>query len=180
MRATRSARVATSRSWASVFSSWVPKMADWGTRQFSPYLRSMFRHWLLLIGVLPGAAAPAASQDAAALRDRLEARIARAPAQAVGLYYRNLAGSDSILIGANLRLHAASTMKLPVMIQIFRDADVGLLGLDDSLAVHVNFPSLVDGSRFAVDKADDSDSTLYRRVGGRASARELLGLMITR
>src|SRR3989454_3695525 len=180
MSATRSARVATSRSWARVFSSWVPKMAGWGTRQFSPYLGSMFRHCLLLIGVLPGAAAPAASQDAGALRDRLEARIARTPAQAVGLYYRNLAGSDSILIGANLRFHAASTMKLPVMIQIFRDADAGLLGLDDSLPVHATFPSLADGSPFDVDKADDSDSTLYGRAGKLASVRELLELMITR
>src|SRR5947207_12033145 len=159
MRATRSARVATSRSWASVFSSWVPKMADWGTRQFSPYLRSMFRHWLLLIGVLPGAAAPAASQDAGALRDRLEARIARAPAQAVGLYYRNLARPDSILIGANLRLHAASTMKVPVMIQIFRDADAGLLRLDDSLTVHTAFPSLVDSEPFALDRSGDAGGT---------------------
>src|SRR5213593_4927213 len=156
-------RVATYRSCASVFSSWVPKMAGWSTRQFSPYLLSMFRHCLLLIGVLPGAAAPAASQDAGTLRDRLEARIARAPAQAVGLYYRNLAGSDSILIWANLRFHAASTMKLPVMIQIFRDADAGLLGLDDSLTVHTAFPSLVEGA-FVVGKEDDSDSTLYALV----------------
>src|SRR5216110_1823816 len=179
MRATRSARVATSRSWARVFSSWVPKMAGWGTRQFSPYLRSMLRHCLLLIGVLPGAAAPAASQDAGALRDRLEARIARSPAQAVGLYYRNLAGSDSILIGANLRLHAASTMKLPVMIQIFRDADAGLLGLDDSLTVHTAFPSLVEGA-FVVGKEDDSDSTLYALVGRNRAVRDLLERMITR
>src|SRR5947207_5542579 len=107
MRATRSARVATSRSWARVFSSWVPKMAGWGTRQFSPYLRSMFRQWLLLIGVLPGAAAPAASQDAGALRDRLEARISRAPAQDVGLYYRNLPGSRAMLLGAHPPIHRA-------------------------------------------------------------------------
>src|SRR5436189_3250867 len=180
MRATRSARVATSRSWASVFSSWVPKMADWGTRQFSPYLRSMFRHWQLLIGVLPGAAAPAASQDAGALRDRLEARIARAPAQAVGLYYRNLARPDSILIGANLRLHAASTMKVPVLIQIFQDADAGLLGLGDSLTVHTAFPSLVPGAAFTVAKEDDSDSTLYALGGRKRSVRELLEGMINR
>src|SRR5881398_4232784 len=180
MRATRSARVATSRSWASVFSSWVPKMAGWGTRQFSPYLRSMFRRCLLLIGVLPGAAAPAASQDAAALRDRLEARIARAPAQAVGLYYRALARPDSMLIGANLRLHAASTMKVPVMIQIFRDADAGILGLDDSLTVHTAFPSLVPGGAFTVGKEDDSDSTLYALVGRNRSVRDLLERMITR
>src|SRR3989449_4685669 len=111
---------------------------------------------------------------------QLRARIARAPAQAVGLYYRSLARPDSVLIGANLRFHAASTMKVPVMIQIFRDADAGLLTLDDSLVVHATFPSLVDGSPFDVDKADDSDSTLYRRLGGKASVRELLELMITR
>jgi len=46
--------------------------------------------------------------------------------------------------------------------------------------VHVVFPSLVDGSPFDVDKADDSDSTLYGRVGRPASVRDLLELMITR
>src|SRR6266567_8405577 len=179
MSATRSARVATSRSWARVFSSWVPKMAGWSTPQFSPYLRSMFRHCLLLIAVLPSVTVPAASQHADILRERLEARIARAPAQAVGLYYRNLARPDSILIGANLRLHAASTMKVPVMIQIFRDADAGLLGLDDSLTVHAAFPSLVQGA-FVVGKEDDSDSTLYALVGRNRSVRDLLERMITR
>ncbi len=39
---------------------------------------------------------------------------------------------------------------------------------------------LADGSPFSVGKADDSDSTLYTRVGRRASLRELLDLMITR
>jgi beta-lactamase class A len=124
--------------------------------------------------------APAGAQGRADLPSRLAARMAQAPAQAVGLYYRSLARPDSILVGANLRFHAASTMKLPVMIQLFRDADAGLLRLDDSLAVHTAFPSLVDGSPFDVDKADDSDSTLYLRAGGRASVRELLELMITR
>src|SRR2546426_4429199 len=155
-------------------------MAGWSTPQFSPYLRSMFRYCLLLIGVLPGVTAPAASQQPDTLRDRLEARIARAPAQAVGLYYRNLARPDSILIGANLRLHAASTMKVPVMIQIFQDTDAGLLGLDDSLTIHSAFPSLFAGGAFTVGKEDDSDSTLYALAGRNRSVRELLELMITR
>ena len=131
-----------------------------------------------MLGLLPLAAAEA--QSPGLLRDELAARIARAPATAVGLYYHNLARPDSILIGANLRLHAASTMKVPVMIQIFRDADAGLLRLDDSLPVHATFPSLLDGSPFDVDRDDDSDSTLYLRLGGKASVRELLELMITR
>src|SRR5205807_2697812 len=93
---------------------------------------------------------------------------------------RSLTHPDSLLLDANVRFHAASTMKLPVLIQVFRDADAGLLRLDDSLTVHVVFPSLVDASPFDVDKADDSDSTLYGRVGRPASVRDLLELMITR
>src|SRR5216117_2191086 len=134
----------------------------------------------LLAALVAGAAGRAVAQDGTSVPAQLRARIARAPAQAVGLYYRSLARPDSVLIGANLRFHAASTMKVPVMIQIFRDADAGLLTLDDSLVVHATFPSLVDGSPFDVDKADDSDSTLYLRLGGKASVRELLELMITR
>jgi beta-lactamase class A len=129
--------------------------------------------------LLAGAAPAAASQQASGLRAALGARIARAPANAVGLYYRSLARADSILIDANLRFHAASTMKLPVMIQIFRDADAGLLRLDDSLTVHTAFPSLVEGA-FIVGKEDDSDSTLYALVGRNRSVRDLLERMITR
>ncbi len=138
----------------------------------------MFGLRFALLGLLPLASAEA--QSLGLLRDELAGRIARAPATTVGLYYHNLTRPDSILIGANLRLHAASTMKVPVMIQIFRDADAGLLRLDDSLPVHATFPSLLDGSPFDVDRADDSDSTLYLRLGGKASVRELLELMITR
>src|SRR2546421_7994999 len=138
----------------------------------------MLRRSFLLLVLLP--CSTAAGQALGPLRERLAARVAQAPATGVGLYYRSLMRPDSLLLDANVRFHAASTMKLPVMIQIFRDADAGLLRLDDSLTVHVSFPSLVDGSPFAVDKADDSDSTLYGRVGRPASVGELLELMITR
>src|SRR3989475_12368716 len=127
----------------------------------------MSRCHFLLLGLLPCGAR--AAQTLSPLRERLAARVAQAPATGVGLYYRSLTRPDSLLLGANLRFHAASTMKVPVMIQIFRDADAGLLRLDDSLPVHVTFPSLVDDSPFAVDKADDSDSTLYGRVAHPAS-----------
>src|ERR1051325_4631151 len=129
--------------------------------------------------VLTGSVTAAASQQAGGGRATLAARIARAPARAVGLYYRSLARGDSILIDANLRFHAASTMKLPVMIQIFRDADAGLLNLDDSLTVHTAFPSLVEGA-FVVGKEDDSDSTLYALAGRNRSVRDLLERMIQR
>ena len=136
--------------------------------------------WLRALALLlTGIVTTAASQQAGGLRAALEARIVRAPARAVGLYYRSLARADSVLIDANVRFHAASTMKVPVMIQIFRDADAGLLGMDDSLTVHTAFASLVEGE-FVVGKEDDSDSTLYTFAGRNRSVRDLLERMITR
>jgi beta-lactamase class A len=137
------------------------------------------RH-LLAVLLLVSPARPAPAQEPSTLAERLAQRMARAPARAVGLYYRGLVGPDSVLIGANLRFHAASTVKVPVMIQLFRDADAGLLRLDDSLTVHVAFPSLVEGQAFVVGRKDDSDSTLYAWEGRNRSVRDLLELMITR
>jgi beta-lactamase class A len=77
-------------------------------------------------------------------------------------------------VGSALRFHAASTMKLPVMIQLFRDRDAGTLRLDDSIAVTNTFRSIVDSSPYQLDPTDDSDSTLYKRIGRRASIRELV------
>jgi beta-lactamase class A len=113
------------------------------------------------------------------LRARIEARIAQAPARAVGFYFRDLTTGDSLLVGAGIRFHAASTMKVPVMIQLYRDRDAGRLSIDDSIPVTNVFRSIMDSSTYEMDKADDSDSSLYLRVGGRASIRELVELMET-
>ena len=113
------------------------------------------------------------------LAARISARIATAPATGVGVYYRDLTTRDSVLVGARRRFHAASTMKVPVMIQLFRDRDAHRLSLDDSIPVTNTFQSIVDSSTYGLDKADDSDSTLYTRVGGKASIRELVELMET-
>jgi beta-lactamase class A len=117
--------------------------------------------------------------DSGSLRSRVAARIAQAPARAVGVYYRDLTTGDSLTVGSAVRFHAASTMKVPVMIQLFRDRDVGRLSLDDSITVTNTFHSIVDSSPYQLDVTDDSDSTLYKRLGQRASLRELIELMET-
>src|SRR6266487_47508 len=131
---------------------------------------------LSLTLVLLQAQAPPTSLSA-----RIEARIAQAPARGVGVHYRDLTTSDSLTVGALTRFHAASTMKIPVMIQLFRDRDAGLLSLDDSITVTNTFHSIVDSSPYQLDVSDDSDSSLYKRAGGgqRASIRELIELMET-
>jgi len=119
------------------------------------------------------------SQGDSSLGSRVKARIAQAPARAVGVYYRDLTTGDSLTVGSAVRFHAASTMKIPVMIQLFRDRDAGLLSLDDSVTITNTFQSIVDSSPYQLDVTDDSDSSLYKRLGQRAPIRELIELMET-
>ena len=61
----------------------------------------MIRHRALALALLFGLR-PVHAQDVGGLRALLEGRIARAPAgAAIGLYYRSLAGSDSLLLNAS-------------------------------------------------------------------------------
>jgi beta-lactamase class A len=133
----------------------------------------------LLISLGPLAGTQAAGQSLDSLRAAIAVRIARAPARAVGVYFRDLGSGDTLLVGANARFHAASTMKVPVMIQLFRDRDAGALSLDDSILIHNDFRSILDSSPYALDKADDSDSSLYALEGQRRSVRQLIDLMET-
>jgi beta-lactamase class A len=75
--------------------------------------------------------------------------------------------------------HAASTMKIPVMIELFRQDRRASLKLDDAVAIRNEFHSLVDGSTFALDPKDDSELELYKAVGQKRSLRRLCELMIT-
>ena len=108
-------------------------------------------------------------------------RAVAAPTGAeVGVYYRSLGdGGDSLAVDADVRMHAASTMKVPVMMQLYLDAQEGLRSLDDSVEVTTTFRSIVDGSAFELPPDSDSDTTFYGRVGERVPARELLDRMIT-
>jgi beta-lactamase class A len=134
----------------------------------------------LLAILLTGAVSTsAAAQQLDSLRATITARIAQAPAQAVGVYFHDLGTGDTLLVNGNVRFHAASTMKVPVMIQLFRDRDVGTLTLDDSVPITNDFRSIVDGSPYQLDKADDTDSTLYDVVGKQRSIRQLIELMET-
>ena len=123
-------------------------------------------------------AAPAPSADS--LRGRISAIVASHKGADVAVYYHELARPDSLVRNADVSFHAASTMKVPVMIELFRRVDSGTLSLDQSVAVENSFPSIVDGSPFTLDSAGDSEGSLYGRVGRTATLRELDLLMITR
>jgi beta-lactamase class A len=66
------------------------------------------------------------------------------------------------------------------MIEVLRSAEGGRLGLDQEILLVNRFHSIVDGSPYALDAGDDSDSSMYARVGQRVPVRELLERMIVR
>jgi beta-lactamase class A len=114
------------------------------------------------------------------LRARIEARIAEVPGARVAVVLHDLRDRFFVGIAEDSTFHAASTMKVPVMIELFRQVDAGHLSLDQSLLVVNSFGSIVDGSNYRLDAGDDSDSSLYAMIGKRVPIRDLIEHMITR
>jgi beta-lactamase class A len=124
--------------------------------------------------------APANPQDAklAAASQQIEKRIADSHAE-VGLAFRTLDGKSEYFVHADDPFHAASTMKIPVMIELFHQAREGKLHFEDALIIRNEFHSIADGSVYKLDPADDSETDLYKAEGQTRTLRQLCDLMIT-
>lgn len=107
-------------------------------------------------------------------------RIAAVPGAQAAVWLQNLATGDTLALNATTSFHAASTMKVPVMIELFRRADAHSLSLDSTIILRNQFSSIVDGSPFTLDAGVDSDSSAYALVGQRVTLRALNDRMITR
>lgn len=134
---------------------------------------------LLLLAACAGQPNHSPAPAPRTLRAALDQRLASEPGT-VAVAFVDLGSGDTLFRQADLRYHAASTMKVPVLIQLARDVDAGRTRWDDSLTVENRFISLADGSPFTLDAGDDSDSSLYAMSGQRVSQRRLAELMITR
>jgi beta-lactamase class A len=96
-----------------------------------------------------------------------------------GIAAIELGGGRSIRWNDREMFHAASTMKTPVMVEVFRQAAEGRFRLDDSIVVRNSFASIVDGSAYAMELSDDSDDSLYGFLEKRTTIRHLVEQMIT-
>ncbi|MDR9364972.1 MAG: serine hydrolase [Balneolaceae bacterium] len=82
-------------------------------------------------------------------------------------------------INEDTLFHAASTMKTPVMIEIFKRVEQGEISLDDSIKMENKFYSIVDGSEFRMTLSPDSNDPIEKMVGEMVTIRELNHAMIT-
>ena len=88
-------------------------------------------------------------------------------------------GKSLILINEKMIFHAASTMKTPVMIEVFKQAAENKFNLDDSIEIKNEFTSIVDDSIYSLDITDDSGEELYNFIGKKKTIRQLVFDMIT-
>jgi beta-lactamase class A len=97
----------------------------------------------------------------------------------VGIAFATLDGAAHWFYHADDSFHAASTMKVPVMIELYHQVREGKVRLVDGVTVRNEFHSIVDGSPYKLDPVDDSEAELYKAEGETRKLSELCELMIT-
>ncbi len=112
------------------------------------------------------------------LESRITALIEKQDA-IVAVAFQDLERGNTILINEKIQMHAASTMKTPVMIEVFKQAEQGKFNLNDSLVIKNEFQSIVDGSPYSMNFGEDSDDVVYQHIGKKMSIYDLTFQMIT-
>jgi beta-lactamase class A len=92
--------------------------------------------------------------------------------------FKDLTTGEEILINEHQLFHAASTMKAPVMVEVYKQAIAGKFSLKDSLLIKNDFKSIVDSSSYSLSANDDSDTLIYKNIGEKRTVYSLVYDMI--
>ena len=112
------------------------------------------------------------------LHEELEALALRNRARAIGVALHDLETGLRFSLRGDRWFHAASTIKVAVLLAVFRAADEGRYRLDDSLHVRNRFFSAADGSPFRLSQDRDATPELYAVIGRTAKISTLAQAMI--
>ncbi len=113
-------------------------------------------------------------------RSPVDRVIAAHRGQTIAVAYYDLRTGATLLRNEREVFHAASTMKVPVMLGIFEAVTRGELSLDRPVRVKNEFVSIFDGSTYALEAREDSDPELYDLAGQELPLRELVRRMEVR
>jgi len=135
--------------------------------------------YITLIVFLSAFVKPESTVSLAQLKKNIEQRFQQLDGD-FALAFVNLSDtSQKIMINSKEVFHAASTMKTPVMIEIYNQAEKGKFKLSDSILVKNEFKSIVDGSIYSMDIGEDSGDALYKKIGQKITIYDLMYDMIT-
>lgn len=112
------------------------------------------------------------------LQEELEALALKNKARAIAVALHDLETGLRFSLRGDRWFHAASTIKVAVLLAVFRAADEGRYRLDDSLHVRNRFLSAADGSIFRLSQDRDATPELYTSIGRTAKISALAHAMI--
>lgn len=113
------------------------------------------------------------------LKSEIEQIISQTEGEFAVAFSTNENPEVSVIINGDESFHAASTMKTPVMFEVFKQASEGKFNLDDSILVKNEFTSILDGSKFQLELSRDSGEKLYESLNKHRTIKELVFDMIT-
>lgn len=100
--------------------------------------------------------------------------------EALGISFYDAETTLQWSYNADQYFHAASTMKLAVLLTVFRQVEYGELTLDAPVHIRNRFVSIVNQEPFMLDLASDADPDVYGHLGQTLTVRELAYWMITK
>src|SRR5262247_2977984 len=112
-------------------------------------------------------------------KSEVEKLIAASGAEEVGVAVYDIESKQTLLVNERASFHAASTMKLAVMMAIFRRADRKKIPFNEPVEIKNKFYSIIDHSEYRLSRDDDSDQEIYGRIGQTMTVAELVDRMIT-
>ena len=112
------------------------------------------------------------------LRDAVEKIAGESKARAVAVALLDFDSGLRFSLAGDRWFHAASTIKVAVLLAVFRAVDEGRLRLDDSLHVRNRFISAADGFPFRLDSDSDALPELYQAIGRTVNISTLAEGMI--
>jgi beta-lactamase class A len=145
----------------------------------SPFLKPVFRYARRLGISSKENAAPGLTPAKARKLEGVLRGIAVASGARFGIYAKDLTTGSFVSSNPSLSMHAASTMKTPVLLEVLRRVDAGTLNLSDEVPVKNEFKSLVDGSPFS-NGLEENDGPTMKKLGGKATLEFLVTEMIVR
>ena len=112
------------------------------------------------------------------LRQQIDNEFGKQPG-VFAVAFKNLATGEQLLIREREVFHAASTMKTPVMIEVYKQQAQHKLALSDSMTIKTEFKSIADGSPYSLHPTEDSDTAIYKQAGTKRTLAALVYDMIT-
>jgi beta-lactamase class A len=113
-----------------------------------------------------------------ALRQECERILGQSKAAGFAVAIHDYETGLRISINAGRRFHAASTIKVAILLAIGKAVDEGLIQPNDTLHVRNRFYSAIDRTPFRIDAESDGYPQLHKLIGRTAKISDLTEWMI--